>query len=140
MDSLQALLPRAATTSQAVLASVEGIRTHVSAPRIHTLTGGTDVIYDTRQTNNADRIAQGSIYVDAPTATRIDIINLDAAVVKVGINNLASANEYHDILAAATADKAGNGGRLTFLEKSYNHITVIGTAGKQISVVVHTTR
>ena len=119
---------------------VEGIEKQgVQPPRVFALTGGADVIYDTRLTNAAARIADGSKFVDPQTAVRLEVINLDAAAVKLTINGLVTAGEFHYILKAASSDGAGDGGRETF-NGSFDFIKALGTAAKRISVVIHSNR
>lgn len=136
------------TNGQAIMSLAEGNpRVEVNPPRIITLTGGSDNIYDTRGQNDYNRWANEDPATSDPvkwadpfTALRIEVINLDAAPVKLVINGDVTAGNYHYILKAATSDKAGDGGVLELRGMSFQSIEALGTAGKQLSVVIYSTR
>jgi len=133
------------TTTQAIMVPVEGIvHCSVMPPRIVTLTGNSNIILDTRDDNDPTRAAGAipgpSNLKDPCGIVRIEIENLDAAAIKIAINNTASANEYHYILKSATSDKAGDGEIFTIPLMSFLTISALGTVGKQLSIVIYYTR
>lgn len=64
------------------------------------------------------------------------LVNTGTAAIKVCFNGVASATNFHTILAADTAAQAGNGGNIQLDEKvDIRSISVFGAAAYELSVV-----
>lgn len=66
----------------------------------------------------------------------LQIKNVGTGTVKVAINDAATANVYHDVLAVDTATEAGNGGVLIIPGSwGVNTVSCFSTAGSKIAVL-----
>jgi len=129
LPSPQANLPTFTTLADDLGSLNKPKRTHINPPRQVILTGGADLVFDARA---------GSSLGDVRPVANLAIQNLGANKAYFCMNGSANTIQgtYHGILAGGSAafDGLGTVTNLTLSQPLY--VTVKGTAGDVISVIV----
>lgn len=99
----------------------------INEPRVITLTGNSDLVYDSRA-NNA--------FGDRQVVTKLMLHNLGANPMYYAINQDASAAKFHDILAGGSAALDGLGSQVDLSREQPQYVSVKGTAGEKVAVII----
>lgn len=123
------MLPTFNGVTDELLAINRARRNKIDPPRIIALTGGSDVVFDARV---------GAALGDDKVVAKLILHNLGTNPMYYGINQVAGTalGTFHDILAGGTVAKDGLGSLVDLSGDQPEFVTVKGTAGDWIAVVI----
>lgn len=104
-------------------------RRDIDPPRTFVLTGGSDIVYDGRPGNSLG---------DKKPVSKLILHNLGTHAMYYAMNQAAGTvvGSFHDVLAGGSALVDGLGSLVDLSSDQPNYVSVKGTAGEWISVII----
>lgn len=135
----QALLPTYSSLADQLKPNVaQSVR--IDPPRIVTLTGASDVVFDARPVDAAAQPgsphANAGKFRDKRKVAKLLLHNLGTHQMYYGLNTNVTTEVFHDVFAGGSAVKDGLGSLVSLSQDQPDWVTVIGTAGEKVAVII----
>lgn len=122
-------IPNSASLGDEIRSLNRAKRSDINSPRVVTLTGNSDIVFDARSSSTLG---------DQQPVRKLTLHNLGANKMYYAMNQAcgSTVGTYHDILAGGSAVLDGLGSLVDLSNDQPQFVTVKGTAGELIAVVI----
>lgn len=129
-ESPQAILPEWEPAALSYSVPV-AMRNQVDPPRVITLDGNAQKVFDARPTSPAPTNLPTPLFGDLKVVSKLIIQLIGANALYVGVNTIVDENNFHQYIPANA-----NGAQIDLSDDQVDYVSVKGTAGDKVAVYI----